>query len=467
MIAAAGVIALEEQQRRADAVSFSGLWSSSLGHELADRGLPLAVTALAVGWLWLRPRSRPALAAVGVGALVTMYGDVAASHAAGERSWRWFRMLTQWAHFASAGFWLGGLAVLVGTVVAMDSTQRPVVTRRFSRVALVSVVLVSATGLLRGLDEIRSWHGLFFTSFGRWALLKVGLLVVVVGLAFVNRRRGVAAAARGTGRMLRNIGAGELTFAAVILVAAGFLQSLAPPSATSQPHSPPALVLNGQDFATTVRVRLAISPGEPGFNRFTARIVDYDTLQPVVADAVTLTFVLPSRPDIGQSTLNLARQRNGDYVAEAPNLSVAGTWTITVLVQRGTQSAEVPLTVTTRAPPVKIDVSRSPGLPTVYTIHVTPTASMQVYLDPGRPGFNEFHVTVLDAEDNEIPTSQVAVHANGPSHPVAIPLTVRRLDNIGHYVADLPGATVGNYHFSIDATTDQGPLHADITIPVA
>jgi copper transport protein len=467
VVAAAGVVALEEQQRRADGIALGGLWGSSLGHEVTARGLPLAATGLAVGWLWMRPRSRWALAAVGVGALATMFGDVDASHAAGESSWRWFRMATQWAHFASAGLWLGGLIVLVLKVVAMEAAERPVVTRRFSRVAVLAVVLVATTGLLRGLDEIRSWHGLFATSFGRWALLKIGLLVVLVGLGYLNRRRGLASAVRGPGRTLRNIGAGELMFAAVILLATGFLQSLAPPSATAQPHSPPPLLAAGNDFATTVRVRLAISPGEPGFNRFTARVVDYDTLQPIVAGAVSLTFVLPSRPGIGESNLVLARQSNGVYEAEAPNLSVAGTWTITVLIQRGAQSAEVPLTVTTRTAPVRIDVSRSPGLPTVYTIHASATASLQVYLDPGRPGFNEFHVTVLAPNGNEVPTSRMTVHASGLAHPVAIPLTVRKLDSIGHYVADLPAATAGNYHFSIDATTDQGPLHADITIPVA
>jgi hypothetical protein len=61
----------------------------------------------------------------------------------------------------------------------------------------------------------------------------------------------------------------------------------------------------------------------------------------------------------------------------------------------------------------------------------------------------------------------VVVHAGRSSEAVAPALTVRRLDDVGHYVADLPAATSGTYQFSIDATTDQGSLHADITIPVA
>lgn len=467
-----GVVALEEQQRRADGISVSGLWSSSLGHEVFGRAAPLVVAAAAIAWMWARPRrvARITLGVVGAAALVSMFGDVDASHAAGEHSWRWFRLLTQWVHFASAGVWLGGLAVLVAVVLHLPPERRPLVTRRFSNLALVAVAAVAATGLLRGLDEIRSWHGLFDTSFGRWALLKIALLVVLIGLGVLQRRRGVPAVGgtgRGSVQFLRRVGATELALGLVVLVAAGFLQSLAPPSATTPARAPRPLVVSGHDFATTVEVRLEISPGTPGFNRFDLRALDYDTQQPVVAQSVTLAFDLPSRPDLGSSTLTLSRQRNGDYAAVAPNLSVAGAWTLTALIQRSSESAEVTLPVTTRSAPVRIDVSRSPGVPTVYTIHVTPTASIQVYLDPGRPGFNEFHVTVLGANGNELPTSSVVVHAARAGSAVASSLTVRRLDNIGHYVADLPAATSGNYQFSIDATTDQGSLHADITIPVS
>ena len=465
VVAIGGVVALEEQQRRSDGVAFSSLFSSSLGHQVLWRAIPLLVAAAGVAPLLVRPSRRLPVVAIGGSALAAMFGDVESSHVSGERSWRWFHVLTQWVHFGSAGIWLGGLAVLLGVLGTLKPESRQAVIARFSNLALISVLFVAGTGLLRGLDEIRTWHGLFDTSFGKWAIVKIALLAALIGLGYLQRRRGVPLAGRGGTRFLRRTGSVELALAAVVLVAAGFLQSLAPPSATASPAAPKPLVVTGSDFATTVKARLQISPGTPGFNKFDLRALDYDTSRPVPTQSVTLTFDLPSRPDLGSSTLSLIRQRNGDYVAVAPNLSVGGTWTINVLVQNGTQSAEIPFTVTTRSVPLKIDASRSPGLPTVYTIHVTPTASIQVYLDPGRPGFNEFHVTLLSAGDNEIPTSHVAVHA-ARSSSIAAPLTVRPLDNIGHYVADLSGAISGRYTFSIDATTDQGSLHADITISI-
>lgn len=464
MLAAGGVVALEEQQRRSDRIPLGSLFSSSLGNQVLWRGIPLLVAAVGLFWMLVRPDGRAPLALFGGSALLAMFGDVEASHVSGEQSWRWFHVVTQWVHFASAGVWLGGLVVLVGVVRTIESSRRRALVGRFSNVALVSIIVVAASGVLRGLDEIRSWQSLFDTSFGKWAVVKVSLLIVLAGLGFLQRTRGVRLAGLGRPQFLRQVGTSELALAAVVLVAAGFLQSLAPPSATA-PKSAKPIVAPGIDFATTVRVRLQISPGAPGFNRFLLEVVDYDSLRPLVAQLVSLTFALPARPDVGASTLNLSRQPDGSYAAVAPNLSVAGTWRVSVLIQQALQSVEVPLTIMTRAVPARIDVSRSSGLPTVYTIHVTPAASIQVYLDPGKPGLNEFHVTVLGLGGDEIPTGAVEVHAARKGQ-VAAPLTVRRLDPIGHYVADLPGATSGSYLFSVDATTDQGSLHADIAIPV-
>src|SRR6516165_6414153 len=103
----------------------------------------------------MRPASRLALGYLGAAALAAMFGDVDASHVAGERSWRWFHLGTQWLHFAAAGLWLGGLAVLVGVIVSLEPDHRRRLAGRFSNLALASVVALAATGALRGLDEIR------------------------------------------------------------------------------------------------------------------------------------------------------------------------------------------------------------------------------------------------------------------------------------------------------------------------
>ena len=100
-------------------------------------------------------------------------------------------------------------------------------------------------------------------------------------------------------------------------------------------------------------------------------------------------------------------------------------------------------------------MNHSPGIPDLYTISLATGGSVQVYLDPGRPGLNEFHVTYVGADGRETPTRSVTVRATGPSG-AGRRLSVRRLDAIGHFVADLTGATRGTYRFEVTATFADG-----------
>jgi len=56
-------------------------------------------------------------------------------------------------HVAAASFWLGGLVAL-GLVLTGSGDRAPVL-RRFSNVALVSVAVLAATGVIRALAELR------------------------------------------------------------------------------------------------------------------------------------------------------------------------------------------------------------------------------------------------------------------------------------------------------------------------
>ena len=240
--------------------------------------------------------------------------------------------------------------------------------------------------------------------------------------------------------------------------------NLAPP-ASARPASKALapIVLTGSDFGTTTRIRLEVSPGAAGFNHFRAQVTEFDSRAPVRAD-VRLTFVSVSRPDVGQSTLALLPQQPGVYAADGANLSLYGTWRVRVLVQRATTSVEVPFTLTTRLLPQQVDVSRSPGTPDVYTVHLSQDRRLQVYLDPGRPGFNQLHVTYLDAAGRELDVRDTTVRGAQGRDALAA-LTVRFLER-GHFVAD---ATVvkGSALFEIVGTTADGEqLPAQLRISV-
>ncbi|MER7109153.1 copper resistance CopC/CopD family protein [Streptomyces sp. NPDC000229] len=90
-------------------------------------------------------------------------------------------------HLLAMAAWLGGLAALLVALHREPSIERSAV-RRFSRVAFGSVVVLAATGIYQSWRQVGSWSALTGTAYGRLLLLKVGLVAVLVGVAWISRR---------------------------------------------------------------------------------------------------------------------------------------------------------------------------------------------------------------------------------------------------------------------------------------
>ena len=60
---------------------------------------------------------------------------------------------------------------------------------------------------------------------------------------------------------------------------------------------------------------------------------------------MTLNFTMPTRPNVNPSTLSLTRASDGSWQGSGLELSIVGTWSVTVLVQEATGGVEVPLTL--------------------------------------------------------------------------------------------------------------------------
>ncbi|MGW0534706.1 copper resistance CopC/CopD family protein [Streptomyces sp. NPDC003032] len=101
-------------------------------------------------------------------------------------------------HLLAVAAWLGGLAALLVALYRTSSVEA-VAVRRFSRVAFVSVVVLAATGLYQSWRQVGSWSALTGTSYGQLLLVKIGLVVVLVGVAYVSRRWTGRIASEGSG----------------------------------------------------------------------------------------------------------------------------------------------------------------------------------------------------------------------------------------------------------------------------
>lgn len=471
-LAALGAMGLTAGELHAAGLPLSRLLDSPFSHHFLGRVIPTVAAGIlsAVALLVTRPRLRRALLA-GAGGLgvVAMWGDVEASHVAASSTFRLLRMGTQCLHFVAAGVWIGGLVALLVGLRRTSGDQRSTATRRFSATAVVAVAAIATSGMERAYDEVHGLHRLVDSVFGRYVVLKSVLLVVLIGLGALNRYRTVPAVGRGTLRPLRLVARAELGLAAVVLVATGFLQGLAPPASGAPARPARPVVLTAHDFGTTMRVSLTVSPGTAGFNQFELTVHDYDTGAAVDAQAVSLRFSLPARPDLGDSTLALVRTAPGRYGGQGPNLSLDGTWSVTIAVQQASGGTEIPVSLATRQPPERIEVQRNGSLPTVYTLHLADGRAIQTYVDPGRSGvhFNEVHVTVLATDGNEVAVRNVTVGAARSPSPSTTPLATRRLDPLGHFVADLVDARSGTYRFDVLVDTASGDqLRGHFTVPV-
>jgi len=330
----------------------------------------------------------------------------------------------------------------------------------------IAIVTVALTGTFRAVIEVGSFGQLLGTAFGLLVLVKVALFVILASLGAINRYRNVPRASRVL-RGLRRVGSTEVVIGAAVVLVAAALVNVAPPVASASTTSAAKatqLVVTGSDFATTVKVRLTVSPGTAGFNNFNLRVTDYTSGAIVRASSVQLEFTQPLRPQLGESTLTLKRQPDGSFAARGGNLAIAGIWEVAVIIENAQQSTEVHLQLTTITPAPLVTATRFSGLPTLYSIQLQNGWLAQVYLDRDKAGADEFHCTFFTNanESSEIPIASVTIGMTVSGGTPTI-LVNRRLDPIGHFVAD---ATVpqGATRFDILANTRSGAAIATYVV---
>ncbi len=450
VIAAAGVALLGAAQWRATSGSGAGLGvflKTTLGRALIWRAVAVVVAGFAVitARSAVGKRQRVTLGLAVLAGAGLAYAHVAAGHAAAA-SPRELEIVAQWVHVVTASVWVGGLVALLIGLRGMPSEEKAVAVRRFSTVAGIAIVVVAATGVVRALGELHAFSDLWESRYGVVVLVKSGLIVGLGVFGAVNRYRNVPRAGTDLGG-LRRASRWEVGIMAGALAAAALLASFAPPPPKAGAVPAPSVVATGSDFATSVRVRLSVTPGTAGPNTFVLGVRDYDTGEPVTDATVSLRFTYLDDPRVGATTLALKRA-GSVYRATGLNLSLVGRWRVGALIVRGTDSLEVELRVATRCVTTSI-----PGDPVIYVVQLGAAGTAQGYVDPGKPGFNEVHVTFFGPDGNELP-APAAPTMRGSRGDTLMTLTARRL-GAGHFVADAQ-LTAGTWRFDFAGADAKG-----------
>lgn len=180
-----------------DMAKLGDVLQTKTGAALVSRLLLLAAAALFIAVLFgayekrTDPKERKDLTfglavgggvvAVGLGATWAMAEHASTGIQAG------IAMPVDVVHLLAVAAWLGGLAALVVALYFAPSVEAGAV-RRFSRVAFCSVVALAATGLYQSWRQVGSWSALTGTWYGQLLLIKIGLVVVLVGIAWISRR---------------------------------------------------------------------------------------------------------------------------------------------------------------------------------------------------------------------------------------------------------------------------------------
>lgn len=93
-------------------------------------------------------------------------------------------------HLLAVAAWLGGLTALLVALyrAPSDTPVDTLAVRRFSAVAFGSVIALVLTGTYQSWRQLGSWSAFTDTRYGQLLLVKIGLVALLVGIAWISRR---------------------------------------------------------------------------------------------------------------------------------------------------------------------------------------------------------------------------------------------------------------------------------------
>jgi copper transport protein len=143
------------------------------------------------------------------------------------------------AHLLAAAIWVGAIVHLLRVMLINRGGKSPV--RRlfavYARLAVSLVLIVGASGTLSAVLLVQHVSGLVLTSYGRVLAVKLTLVLLAIGLAFVARRRlrrprTLDAAVNALARISPLLRAEALTLVAVLAITAALVSLPTPAPAT-------------------------------------------------------------------------------------------------------------------------------------------------------------------------------------------------------------------------------------------
>jgi copper transport protein len=226
-------------------------------------------------------------------------------------------------HLAAMSIWLGGLAVVL---VAPPPGEFWATAARFSPWALGSVAALAVSGAANAWRQLGTLSGLTDSSYGRWLVIKLALVAIVLGIAGYSRRMVHTRDATASPLLRRSVGLELVGMALILGATAGLVNSPPPSAGAAEIASASAIV--GERVAQ-VELEPAITGGTELHVYITSPSGALDR-----ADEISVTAALPA-DDIPAFDVETFPAGPNHVVGTNVNLPVAGLWTFEVTARYG------------------------------------------------------------------------------------------------------------------------------------
>lgn len=246
-------------------------------------------------------------------------------------------------HLLAAAGWLGGLPALAVVLAQARRADRPpwrelaaLATARFSWLGVACVGSLAASGAVNSWFLLGGVGDLIATDYGRLLLIKIGLFVVMVAIAAVNRFHLTPyLPASGALRALQRNSLTETALGLGVLMIVGALGTMTP---TAHRHAAPPDIPPDAAFvhihSTEAMADVTIEPGRAGRTRALIRLMREDFSE-FSANAVRVALDPPA-PATGTLQRNAVSMPDGTWQVDALDLGMPGIWTIRVIVTPAT-----------------------------------------------------------------------------------------------------------------------------------
>jgi putative copper resistance protein D len=173
----------------------------------------MVLTLLVAGYAYLylskNPFSRQHWMTTGYIAVPMIISGAWLVHAAGRFDNQVPLMTLTVAHQLGAAAWIGGIFQLVSIWLLrsnklVPAELWPIMLKRFSLYGMASVAMILITGLPIALQYIDTWNGFIGTGYGNLLLVKIILLSLALGFAWLNRSAVLQFGASGDNYALNN-----------------------------------------------------------------------------------------------------------------------------------------------------------------------------------------------------------------------------------------------------------------------